>query len=243
MRNAVLRNQSEVITVLVAVVDGVAREKAGAIVFVRGDGTHTGVRCSPAHAAVLRLAEVDIRHVAESGRVVAGVVKCHIDIAGYWVRREPREEAIYGKGQPVSHRRGSRPACTAVVGKRRHDVRGSLPGAVHPGAVDAAPMRAGGAIGRASGIEQCAAKGLRRWQCLEAQRLAGNHMRRAPGVAAVKGSVEGDGAGGIVVPRDIDLASRPNEGHCADRPAGTGRIVHATDAEAGPMVRGSRYAD
>src|SRR5258708_40286222 len=66
-------------------------------------------------------------------------------------------------------------------------------------------------------------------------------MRRDPGVAAVEGSVEGDGAGGIVVPRDIELALRPNEGHCADRPAGTGRIVHATNAEAGPMVCGSRY--
>src|SRR5258708_2423361 len=66
-------------------------------------------------------------------------------------------------------------------------------------------------------------------------------MRRAAGGAAVEGSVEGDVAGGLVVPRDIELALRPNEGHCADRPAGTGRIVHATNAEAGPMVCGSRY--
>src|SRR5579864_7441083 len=97
-------------------------------------------------------------------------------------------------------------------------------------------MRTAGAVSRAGGIYQSAAKGFCRDQGLEAEPLRGDHALRAPGRTSIERAVEGDRAIAKVVPGDIDLAVGANEGNCADASAGSAGIIRTGNAECCPVI-------
>src|SRR5579864_2223878 len=99
-------------------------------------------------------------------------------------------------------------------------------------------MRTAGAVSCAGGIYQSAAKGFCRNQSLETEPLRGDHALRAPGRTSVQRAVEGDRAIAKVVPGDIDLALRTNEGNCADASAGSAGIIRTGNAECCPVIGG-----
>src|SRR5882672_11036 len=70
IRNATKRNQSFIVTLLIAVVDAVAGKDAVAIVLVGAGRAYSYVRRVPTHAAVCRSRQVVIRLITRSGRVV-----------------------------------------------------------------------------------------------------------------------------------------------------------------------------
>src|SRR5579864_222806 len=99
-------------------------------------------------------------------------------------------------------------------------------------------MRTAGAVSRAGGIYQSAAKGFCRDQSLEAEPLRGDHALRTPSRTSIERAVERDRAVAKVVPGDIDLALRTNEGNCADPSARSAGIIRTGNAERCPVIGG-----
>src|SRR5205085_4819203 len=95
MGNTSERNQPRVIALLVAVVDGGAREHTVAIVLIRAYGRHSGVGTAPVHSTVCGLRKVDICLIAVSCAIVARVVEGDIHAAVSRIYREPLVKTIH----------------------------------------------------------------------------------------------------------------------------------------------------
>ena len=137
----------------------------------------------PGRAAVVGLAEVDIRHVTESSSVVASIVE----------RKHSRRRSLGPPKATGKKRSTDDNGSVTRAGADQLPPRSSenesrisvVPCGYRPSrnSAETAVVGAAGTIGSAGGIEQRAAEGLRGRQCLEANRLAGYHHGRTPGVA------------------------------------------------------------
>src|SRR3954451_1251825 len=103
MGNAAKGNEPSVIALLVTVIDGAARKDSVAIVLVGGNGTDASIRCSPGGSPIGGLREVCVRHVAETCRVIPGIVKRQVDAARNGIDRKPMIEAVNFVCELISH--------------------------------------------------------------------------------------------------------------------------------------------
>src|SRR3954451_6481912 len=103
-------------------------------------------------------------------------------------------------------------------------------------------MRAAAAVGVARRIDERRAVELRGNGDVEGKLLRRDHRLLLPRHAAIERAVEGDGVRGVVVPGEIELAIRTDEGAGADGAAWSLRIVGAGGGERRAMVAGARPA-
>src|SRR5712664_2711084 len=107
---------------LVAVVNRGAWKYAIAIVFVGTNRAYAHVGRAKRDPAVDGLSEKSVGHEAEAGRVIAGVVKGEIDVAGDGVDGKPLVETVHELRELIGRRAGSCPGGTSIIGEGNKDV-------------------------------------------------------------------------------------------------------------------------
>src|SRR5712664_1895268 len=141
MRDASARGQAFVIPLLVAVINRGAWKYAIAIVLVGTNRTYEHVGRAKRDTAVDGLSKKSIGHEAEASRVVAGVIKGQIDVAGDRVNGKPLIEAVDELRKLIGHRMRGSPGKSTIIGKGKQDVGHTGGGEIHPGAIEAAAVR------------------------------------------------------------------------------------------------------
>src|SRR6266699_2706019 len=154
MRDAPARSQTFVIALLVAVINRGAREYAVTVVFIGAGGTYAHVGRAERRAAIDRLSEKSIGHVAEASRVVAGVVKGQINVARERVNGKPLIEAVHEHRKLIGRGMRSCPGESAIIGKGNQDVGHAGGSEIHPGAVETPAMRPRLPVGVASRVNE-----------------------------------------------------------------------------------------
>src|SRR4051812_33493798 len=114
MRHSGIRSQAFVVALLISVIYASTRERAVAVVLVGTDIRDASVGRTPCRSTVLRLGEVNVCHVAESGGVVTRVIERHVDVSGDCIDCKPVVEAI-DRAELVRGGLRSRPAGGCAV--------------------------------------------------------------------------------------------------------------------------------
>src|SRR5260370_39077746 len=121
MRNAADRNESFVVSLLVAIIDAGTRKDTVAVMLVRADVRHAYIRREKRAASVGRTREVHVGLVAEAGLVIPRIVKGQRHIARYRIDRKPMVKAV--NRQRVCHGPGFGPRRALIVRKRAENIR------------------------------------------------------------------------------------------------------------------------
>ena len=243
MRDASARGQTFVIALLVAVINRGAWKYAIAIVLVGADGAHANVGRAEHHAAIDRLSEKGVGHVAETGRVVASVVKRDIHVASDGINGKPVIEAIHRLRELIGHGMGNCPGETAIIGQGNEDVGHAGGSEIHPGASETPVVRPRRTVGIAGRVNKRATKQFSRNADIESGGFLRDRVLHIPGDAAIEGAIERDEIVFVIVPGHINFAVGSDERHSADPLAGTGRIVNASETKSRTGIRRASEVD